>query len=510
MKKKPNILFLMDDEHRADALGCAGNPSIRTPNLDRLAAEGAMFTRAYASVPSCLASRAAILTGLSPWNHGLLGFAEQSTRWPLVAPRAMNEAGYLTHAIGKNHFWPWQNTHGYAGVERHEGLPRTEGIDDYGLWLAQVAPGASDHATGLSWNDRRGAVWPFKTEFHPTAWTGQRAVDFLNGYASDQPFFLKVSFHRPHPPYDPPTHWWEHYAHAELPPAYAGAWAQRWFGKFTSPEPPEEPRARLPAAQVRNSRQGYYGAISFVDEQIGRIMDTLRARELIDNTLIVFVSDHGEMLGDHHLWRKTYAYEASSRVPLIVRWGENVLTARRGRRLPHLAELRDLLPTFLDAAGSAPTNALNGLSLLAPIRGETDTRWRTQLDLEHSACYWVESAWTGLTDGRFKYIYWSYTGRQQLFDLENDPTELHDLADDPSHANLLAAWRRKMIAHLAPRGEQWVKDGDLAQRAEPIHRSPNFPDKTVPLGDVSMPIPEMDPLIDRAGERLSREIRTMS
>jgi arylsulfatase len=474
--KKPNILFLMDDQHRGDAMGCAGNQVVLTPNLDRLAGEGVRFRNAFTTVPSCTAARAGILTGLDPWGHGMLGYTEEATHWPYVLPRAMDDAGYLTHSIGKNHFFPWTNSRGYDGVELHDGLPVTEGVDAYGLFLKKVAPGQTEHCTGLGWNDRGGVMWPLKPEYHPTAWTGQRAVDFLTDYKDDRPFFLKVSFHRPHSPFDPPEHWWDHYGKADLPRAQVADWANQRWGHFTAPQPPAAPRAALPAEDVRNCRQGYYGGISFVDEQIGRIMDALRARGMLENTLVVFCSDHGEMAGDQNLYRKTYPYQGSAHIPMIVRWGDQLLTAARGRVLDQCVELRDLLPTFLDAAGGKPPVTLAGASMLDPIRDST-VKWRPHIDLEHSTCYWKESAWTGLTDGQFKYIYWAYDGWQQLFDLRNDPNELHDLADNPDHARTLADWRGKMVAHLAPRGLAWVRDGDLALRKHPIHRGPNFPDR---------------------------------
>ncbi len=472
--KRPNILFLMDDQHRGDTLGVAGNNIIQTPNLDRLAAEGAYFPKAHVSVPSCIAARASLLTGMSPWGHGLLGYADQPKKWPYEKPQALHDAGYSTTTIGKNHFHPMRNSHHYEKMEIYDGLPESDHVDEYGTWLAKVAPGVDEHSTGLSWNDRRGKVWPHKPELHPTAWTGQEAVNFLQSYQDQRPFFLKVSFHRPHSPFDPPQHWWDHYGNVDLPKAKVGKWAEQWFGSFTPPRPPEAPRANVGEEEIRTSRQGYYGGISFVDEQIGRILDTLQKRGMMENTLIVFVSDHGEMAGDQHLWRKAWAYEGSSRIPMIVRWGSELLDARRGQVLPQLTELRDVLPTFLDAAGVTIPKHIEGKSLLDLVRGNT-TGWRTQLDMEHSTCYYKENVWTALTDGRFKYIFHAYHGVQQLFDLENDPAELNDLAEDPAHAENLKDWRNRMIEHLSLRGEKWVKNGDLVLRTKTINYGINFP-----------------------------------
>jgi arylsulfatase len=472
--KRPNILFLMDDQHRGDALGIAGDKIIQTPNLDRLAGEGAYFPKAHVSVPSCVAARASLLTGQSPWGHGLLGYANQAKRWPLEKPRFIHDHGYYSMSIGKNHFTPMRNKRGYDRTLLYDGLEESDKVDDYGLWLAKVAPGVDEHSTGLGWNDRGGKPWPHRDELHPTSWTGQQAVDFLTSYKDEKPFFLKVSFHRPHTPFDPISKWFDYYGKQDLPKAQVGKWAEELNGSFKPPRPPSAPRAALSDEEIRNSRQGYYGSISHVDEQIGRIMDVMRQRPDFENTLIVFVSDHGEMVGDHHLWRKTWAYEGSSRIPMIVRWGSDFLTAQRGQVLPQLTELRDILPTFLDAAGAEIPPSIEGKSLLDLVRGKTQD-WRTQLDLEHSTCYFKENQWTALMDDRSKYIYFAPDGKQQLFDLHNDPNELNDLAADPAHADTLKTWRGKMIDHLSIRGPAWVKDGDLALRPKAMPYGANFP-----------------------------------
>lgn len=472
--KRPNILFLMDDQHRGDTLGIAGHKVIHTPNMDRLAREGSHFTKAYASVPSCIAARASLLTGLSPWSHGVLGYATQARKWPFEKPQALHDAGYYAMSIGKNHFNPFNNPHGYDRTLLYDGWDKTDKVDDYGQWLAKKAPGVEEHSTHLGWNDRTAKPWPHADELHPTNWIGQQAVDFLTGYSDERPFFLKVSFHRPHPPYDPISKWFDYYSKLELPKPTVGEWAKQWYGDFKPPQPPESARGALSDEEIHNSRQGYYGSISHVDEQIGLIVAALEKRGMLENTLIVFLSDHGEMVGDHHLWRKAWAYEGSARIPLIIRWGSEMLTAPRGQVLSQLAELRDILPTFLDAAGLAIPRTIEGQSLLELIRGKT-AGWRTQLDLEHSTCYFNENAWTALTDGRYKYIFHAFMDKEQLFDLDNDPNEMNDLSADASQVDLVRSWRDRMIKHLTPRGPNWVKDGKLVRRTHTFNYSPNFP-----------------------------------
>ena len=194
---------------------------------------------------------------------------------------------------------------------------------------------------------------------------------------------------------------------------------------------------------------------------------------MLKNTVIVFTSDHGDMLGDHHLWRKTYAYEGSSRIPMVVYWGTDIANGARGQRREELVELRDLMPTFLEAAQLPIPDTVDGASLLALLRGETED-WRIQLDLEHATCYWPGNEWTALTDAQWKYIFHAFDGREQLFNLKADPLEQEDLAANLAYAVTLADWRARMAEHLAERGGAWVQDGAPVIRKTTTLFSPYF------------------------------------
>jgi arylsulfatase A-like enzyme len=265
---------------------------------------------------------------------------------------------------------------------------------------------------------------------------------------------------------------WRRYQDADLPAATVAPWAKR-FAPRNGPQS-DAWHGDLGAEQVRRSRQGYYGSVTFVDEQIGRIIEALTRRGLMEETLIIFFSDHGDMMGDHHLWRKSYPYAGSARVPMMVRWPEGMLSASRGSSLDQVVELRDVLPTFLDAAGAPPARPLDGRSLL-PLIGGKDSGWRSFLDLEHGVCYGPENHWNALADARHKYIFHAFDASEQLFDLSRDPGELRDLAGDPSAGGVLREWRQRMVAHLAPRGDHWVRGGSLAARADDPAYSPNYP-----------------------------------
>ncbi|MDO8681901.1 MAG: arylsulfatase [Armatimonadota bacterium] len=478
-ERRPNILFLMTDQHRADCLGCYGNSVIKTPNFDGLAQRGVRFTRAYSSTPSCTPARAAILTGLSPWRHGMLGYGRVAESYPFEMVRAMADAGYYTAAIGKLHFHPQRNYHGF-----HEALIDESGrvqspgfVNDYRQWFKKQSPDLDPGITGIGFNDYRS--WPYKLpeELHPTRWTAAASVDFIYNYNRPEPLFLNISFARPHSPYDPPARFMEMYNKEDMPPPYVGDWAEK-YAPIGDPNDFVRWRGNMGLDQALTSRCGYYGSVSFIDEQIGRIMNALEAKGMLENTLILFTSDHGDMLGDHHLWRKTYAYESSARIPMMISWPERMgINAERGSEMHQLVELRDILPTFLDAVGAQIPDCLDGRSMLDLIRGDTNG-WRDVLDLEHDICYDAENHWTALTDGRWKYIYSAYNGSQQLFDMDNDPGEEHDLSADPIYSENLKQWRVRMVEHLSERGQRYVKNGDLVIRPEGDLYSQNYPNPT--------------------------------
>lgn len=489
-----NVLFLMDDQHRGDFLGAAGSTWLQTPHLDRLASEGALFARAYTSVPSCLPARAALLTGQSPWRHGLLGYSPIPPRYEHEMPRMFADAGYRTHAVGKNHF-NGDDTHGYqtteleeawkaAGFEdRPENPERRRVLCDYRRWFERNHPHKDVDATGLGYTDHRGGrPWPYDDALHATNWTADRAVHFLETCDGGKPWFLKVSFTRPHPPFDPPARWVKVYEDVNMPMPKVGVWAERWHGQDggTLERNPSATRGEFPPDEVRTSRQYYAACISHVDEQIGKVIAALKKRGDLENTIILFCSDHGDMMGDNNLWRKCYAYEPSVHVPMIVRWPDALkIDARRGQVIHHLVELRDVLPTFLDAAGLDKPTLMDGMSLLDLVRGKSDD-WREVLDLEHCQIYWPGNSWVALTDGRHKYIYFTTSGKQQLFNLKNDPHELVDLSKDARHVELMQMWRTRMIEFLAERGEQWVESGDLVIQQKPMMHSVNFPNEKTP------------------------------
>lgn len=473
-RKRPNILLLMSDQHRGDCLGVGGNEAIVTPNLDRIAREGARFSHAYTCVPSCTPARSALLTGLGPWRNGMLGYSKVAEKYGKEKPRMLSDAGYRSCAIGKCHFHPQRNGHGYQQLILDEsGRAEDPGFkSDYRAWFETVAPDLNPDATGIGWNDYRGRPYALPEEFHPTRWTGDVAVNYISGHSGDAPFFLKVSFARPHSPYDAPQRFYDLYRDRPIPERFLGDWCAPY--KRRSGTSDSIWHGDMGADATRNSRAGYYGNVTFIDEQVGRILAALEAKNLLEETLIMVIADHGDMLGDHHHWRKTYGYEGSARIPFLVRWPEGLASGQRGQVCPEAVELRDVLPTFLDAAGIGGAEDMDGKSVLPLLNGKT-SEWRPFIDLEHDICYDKKNHWSAVTDGRTKYIFHAFNGDEMLFDLVNDPGECVNLAGQVEQASLLAEWRDRLISHLRERGDAWVKDGQLQLRPESMLHSPNYP-----------------------------------
>ena len=472
--EKPHIIYIMTDQHRGDCLGCMGNKIIKTPNIDSIAKDGVCFTNAYTAAPSCTPARSGLLTGLSPWHHGMLGYGRVAEKYKFELPRLLKQAGYYTFGIGKMHWFPQKHLHGFHGTLVDES-GRTETpwfVSDYHDWFKLNAPGLDPNATGIGWNEHRAGVYALDEKLHPTRWTGQTAVELIENFNLNKPLLLKVSFARPHSPYDPPRRFLEMYSEEEMPAPSVGKWAEK-FADY--PMTKNAAFGNFGVAHAKKARRAYYANITFIDEQVGFILDALKRKGMYDNALIMFTADHGDMLGDHNHWRKTYAYEGSAHIPMLMKWPKALKTKiERGSSLPHPVELRDFLPTFLDAAGENIPEGLDGKSLLTLVRHQKPD-WREFIDMEHSTCYAKENYWAALTDGKFKYIYFFPTGEEQLFNIEKDRGELHELAAEPAYAGTLKLWRRRMVNHLAERGEAFVKDGKLRIRKEAMLYGPNYP-----------------------------------
>jgi arylsulfatase A-like enzyme len=295
--------------------------------------------------------------------------------------------------------------------------------------------------------------WHLDERLHFSNWCADKALEFLQRRDPTLPFFLKVSFLHPHQPCSPPRDYYERYMDMELPEPYVGEWAK----VFDGPQrglPIASWRTALEPQLMRQYRAGYYGSINHIDDQIGRILNRLPG-----NTLVLFTSDHGEMLGDHQWIRKRNAFEPSARIPLVMNFPRSMsIPERQVRSEP--VQLMDLMPTLLEAAGVPIPDTVDGRSLLPLLRGEGG--WREYIHGECAAVPSMDSGMQYVTDGKRKYIWYPGPGTEQYFDLENDPREMHDLAGDTDRQAEIAKWRKRLVKEIDSRPEGFVQDGELA------------------------------------------------
>ncbi|MCG3150028.1 MAG: Arylsulfatase [Verrucomicrobiae bacterium] len=466
---RPNIILLTTDQQRGDCLGIDENAPacLQTPTLDALARAGTRFRRGYAECPSCIPSRRCLLTGTAPAAHGMVGMQGHDWNPPHTLPGELQRAGYHTYLIGKLHLQPRGKRFGFDHQQLSDS-PLYPG-DDYARWL-QEAHGLFDLDAGSAhgqdpngWNARPTQLREDQTHTH---WCVSQALEFLK-YKRDPsaPFFLNLSLFDPHPPLAPPAFHYDRYIRRQLPPPVIGDWAEPWEAPQKGLAPSAW-RIKLDDQQMHCTRAAYYATINFIDDQIGRLLVFLTRNKLLKNTWILFTSDHGEMLGDHNLFRKCRPYEGSARVPFfVVPPGPADLPRNNVCEQP--VGLQDVMPTLLDIAGVPIPKACTGHSLLPVIRGDRKPV-RDVLHGEHAGQYESADAMHYLVSNRFKYVWYSQRPDEQLFDLQADPNELHDLARAADAAKLLRPWRERLCKILKDRPEKFVRGGKL--RLGALHR----------------------------------------
>ena len=458
---QPDILLIMPDQWRGDALSILKCSGVNTPQLDGLAREGALFRRTYATVPSCIPARYAMLTGLFPQTSGVVGFQAKPITVPTL-PGMLTQAGYHTVLVGRNmHQLEASGSCGYQ--TRLLGSTYVDN-DAYGKFLRRVAPqtdGISNliKTLGVSYNAWQAKPWPLRDEWHPTEWVVARSREIIAKQDEVKPLFLTASFYAPHPPLFAPKKHFEACMNKELPSIARGDWVN-WQALTTKGDKACQ-RVLLEGEVLRKAQAGYYGLIDHIDEQIAPLIRDFKARSEKAGRpwVVVFTSDHGEMLGDHGYFRKCEPFEGSANVPLLIA-GSEAMGFSRGIRSEQPVCLEDLMPTMLAMAGSEIPAHLDGENLLPTLRGEAQDI-RNWLHFEHAPCYSKEQAFHALTDGEWKYIWRPETGGEHLFNLVKDPREEKDLSVVDAHAGTLSAWRARLIKRLENRPEQFVQEGKL-------------------------------------------------
>ncbi len=459
--EQPNILILMTDQQRADCLGCAGHPQLRTPNMDRLAAEGVRFSHACTDSPLCMPARNSFITGQRVHRHGVWGNGGELPAGYESFFLRLQQAGYYTAHIGKSHYYP----HGDVHMREREPWMRRRGfdhVDEIGgplatCWNTESRMTDRWRKKGLYEiykqdyekrfeHGRHKAVWPspLPVEEHADSYVGRRAVEFMTGYDAEQPFCAFVGFGGPHEPWDAPGDYATMYdptgTPAHIPPQAAepGPWvpehAARWqtVGR----------RDDLTEDLIRRFRANYYGKISLIDHWFGRIFEACERRGFMEDLVVIFWSDHGDMLGDHGRVYKTRFYESAVRVPFIVRAPRIV----SGSVSPALTQTVDIMPTVLEAAGVPLPEDGDGLSLW-PVLRDPDA------DFRDAALSEVRSA--DSNNAMIRTERWKLAAHQDgtpymLHNLQEDPHELSNMIGHPDCAAVQERLQARLSAMLSP------------------------------------------------------------
>jgi len=468
---RPNVLLIMPDQMRGDCLSLERHPAVLTPNIDEIGAKGTHFTRGYTTCASCIPARHSLLTGQLPPTSGMVGFRCREITVPTL-PQTLRDAGYQTAIIGRYmHQTPPERNYGYE--VRQLGSTYVQD-DEYAEELERLAPGTGGvRGHGVSCNGWTAKPWHLPEPLHPTNWVAQRTREFLQRRDRTRPLFLTTSFYAPHPPLIPPAFYLDRYLRLDLPPAAIGDWA----------EPPgndalgagiDAHHTCLRGEALRSAQAGYFGLINHIDDQIYYPMAEFRGQSMDEKRpwLIIFTSDHGEMLGDHYYFRKCEPYEGSSRIPFLIRGGGD-LGLKPGMTCKQPVCLEDVMPTILDLAGLPIPDTVDGRSLAPVMRGE-DQLIRDVLHCEHATCYGKDQAYHLLTDGRMKYVWRPFDGSEQLFDLDSDPRELRNLAATAVRQTELAEWRARLIERLKDRPEGFTDGAQLipGRPYPPLHPRP--------------------------------------
>jgi arylsulfatase A-like enzyme len=451
---RPNIVLFMTDQQRGDCLGVEDHPVLQTPYLDSIAKKGVRFRKAYTACPVCIPARRTLMTGKKPSSHGVLMNYDTWLEGDTL-PQILSQSGYQTHLVGKLHLWPLRKHYGFDSMVWADGPFISQDDSDYADFLKQNGMSLEDAAVSHG-SDRNGWVarpWHLDETLHFSNWCAESALSFLKKRDPTVPFFLKVSFHQPHQPCTPPVPYYDRYMNMDLPEPYVGDWAQI-FDRPQRGLPVSAWRVALDPMVMKQYRAGYFGCINHIDAQIGRIL-----MRLPENTVIVFLSDHGEMLGDHQWIRKRNAFEPSVRIPFFFQFPPS-LSLDQSQVRDELVELMDVMPTLLEAAGCPVPPGLDGRSLMPLLKGQEG--WREYLHGECADIPTLNSGMQYLTNGRRKYVWYPGTGDEQLFDLENDPREMVDLAKEKDSAKEIERWRRILVQELDGRPEGFVTDGTLS------------------------------------------------
>lgn len=451
---KPNIILITTDQQRFDTIQALGNQHIFTPHLNYMVSEGITFTRGYADCPICVPSRTTIMTGRKGYESGVLGNSDHQslmqglTQSHRTLPAFLCENGYQTKAVGKMHFIPARANYGFEDMEL--GLDYLRACDKN----MQVA---RPKAHGLGECSIEPVISTVDAKDSLTTWTIDQSIDFIETRDPLRPFFMWTSFSKPHPPFDPCRDYWDLYETDKMPTPIYGDWSEDIEkapqGILAGTYENTSVHLHTPE-QMKAVKRAYYAMITQLDYSMGHLFGCLRENGLLENTWIIFTSDHGEMLGDHHMAQKNLFLEGSAHVPMIIMPPKSS-TLKRNVRIDSLAQIADIYPTILDIAGIDYSGE--------PITGESLLKLSSDR-VFYGNCLNVHFC---VMQDNIKLIYCRYGGHYLLFDLNNDPLEQHNLIADSKYADKLSQLKGMLLAKVSDTHPDILSGNDFIVLDEP-------------------------------------------
>jgi arylsulfatase len=472
---RPHIILIITDQQRYDTINALGFPYMETPHLDRLVHEGVALTQCHITAPSCAPSRASLFTGYYPHTTGIL---KNGDAWRHSWVELLNASGYYCVNIGKMHTSPFETPLGFHERYVVENKDRyLEGRYYFDEWDKGLrARGLVKQQRELyrrrpDYRQRMGAFeWELPEETQSDMFVGDMATWWIETKPQpQQPLFLQIGFPGPHPPYDPIPRYAERYLGKELPLApvtdaeLAGQPPPLLAMRRHNHEVDHDSVVHLltPTHEQRHRQRAYYLAnVTMIDEKIGQILRALDAKGYLDNAVVIFTSDHGDALGDHGHSQKWTMYDIITRMPALI-WSPGRFAG--GRKLDQLCSLMDLGPTVLELAEITPPQSMEAVSLLPALHGEAWTG-RDYVFAEHCRDGILqETEYMSMVRSRdWKLVHFLDEPFGQLFDLANDPGEVHNLWDHPAHAgrkrellDVLREWRIRSQYHTREWGKGW-------------------------------------------------------
>jgi len=428
-----------------------GHPAILTPTLDQLSRLGTRFTRVYSECPICIPARRTVMTGTGARTHGDRTFAP-AMRMPELPTLAQTfrDGGYQAYAVGKMHVYPPRDRIGFDDILlAEEGRPHLGGVDDYDTYLAEAGHSGEQYLHGMNNNDYMWRSWHLDERMHVTNWTTREAAKMIKRRDPSRPAFWHVSYTHPHPPLVPLQSYLDLYEREDIDLPLSADWA-------SNPLPPALASIRNHwrtgnSRQLRAIRRAFYALCTHIDHQLRVIIGTLREEQLLDNTVILVTSDHGDMLGDFGLWAKRLYYEGSARVPMILVGPAGRSSVKVDHVDDRLAGLQDVMPTLLSMAGLPIPETVEGLSLTGD----------TKREMLYGACKEDIMSTRMAHDGRHKLIWYPGGNVLQLFDLQEDPNESCNLYGTPQYKVAQEKLEQALIDNAYGCDLEWIADGRL-------------------------------------------------